>query len=360
MVTMKDVARAAGVSQPAVSYAYNRPDQLSAEVRKRILKVASDLNYPGPDPVGRGLRRGSVGAIGLMITDSLPYAFEDPATVQLLKGIAEIGELSEVMLTLLPLRSAGHAENPADTEARQAKMSGDSLVDGFIVYSLPDQHRAVEAALSRGLPTVIIDAPRVRAAPYVGIRDREAARQTAEHLLGLGHRRIGVLVDRLSPDGKSGLADDVRRRRARDGVARERVIGYQQALGQVGLTWGDVPMVEAGGFDKLATERAVDLLLDGSRDLTAVLASTDVLALQTLRALRARSVRVPAEVSVIGFDDVPDAAGAGLTTMAQPLVEKGRAAARLLLECLRLGKRSSVILPTELKVRTSTAPPSQG
>jgi len=223
MVTMKDVARAAGVSQPAVSYAYNRPDQLSADVRERILQVATDLNYPGPDPVGRGLRRGSVGAIGLMITDSLPYAFDDPATVQLLRGIAEIGELSEVMLTLLPLRSAGDAEDPAAVEARQAKMSGDSLVDGFLVYSLPDRHRAVEAALSRGLPTVIIDAPRVRAGSYLGIRDRQAARHTAEHLLELGHRRIGVLVDRLSPDGRSGLVDAARRGHARDGVARERM-----------------------------------------------------------------------------------------------------------------------------------------
>lgn len=360
MVTMKDVARAAGVSQPAVSYAYNRPDQLSAEVRERILRVASDLNYPGPDPVGRGLRRGSVGAIGLMITDSLPYAFDDPATVQLLRGIAEIGEMAEVMLTLLPLRSAAEAEDPADVEARQAKMSGDSLVDGFIVYSLPDRHRAVEAALARGLPTVIVDAPRVQHGSYLGIRDRLAARQAAEHLLGLGHRRIGVLMDRLSPDGRSGLADDARRRSARDGVARERVIGYQQALRAAGLTWRDIPMVEAGGFDKPATERAVNLLLDNCPGLTAILASTDVLALQTLRELQTRAIRVPDDISVIGFDDVPDAAAAGLTTMAQPLVEKGRAAARLLLASIQQGQPSRLILPTELKVRASTAPPMNG
>ncbi len=357
MVTMKDVARVAGVSQPAVSYAYNRPDQLSADVRERILRVAAELNYPGPNPVGRGLRRGSVGAIGLMITDSLPYAFHDPATIELLRGVAEVGELSEVMLTLLPLRSAAYAEDPAEVETRQAKMSSDSLVDGFLVYSLPDRHSAVEAALNRGLPTVVIDAPRVRAAGYVGIRDRHAARQTAEHLLELGHRRIGVLVDRLSPDGQFGLADDTRRQHARDGVARQRVAGYQQALRANGLTWDDVPMVEAGGFDPLATERAVDLLLDNARELTAVLASTDVLALQTLRALEARSVAVPDQVSVIGFDDIPDAAPAGLTTMAQPLVEKGRVSAQLLLDRIRLDKRSSIILPTELKVRASTASP---
>jgi DNA-binding LacI/PurR family transcriptional regulator len=360
MVTMKDVARAAGVSQPAVSYAYNRPDQLSADLRAHILRVAADLSYPGPDPVGRGLRRGSVGAIGLMITDSLPYAFHDPATVELLRGVAEVGELAEMMLTLLPLRSAGGRENPQDVEAQQAKMSSGSLVDGFLVYSLPDRHSAVEAALHRGLPTVVIDAPRVPDVGYVGIRDRQAARQTAEHLLGLGHRRVGVLVDRLSPDGKSGLVDSARRRQARDGVARERVAGYAQALRAAGLTWRDVPLVEAGGFDPASTERAVDLLLDSRHGLSAILASTDVLALQSLRALRARSVAVPDEVSVIGFDDIPEAVTAGLTTMAQPLVEKGRASAQLLLDRIRLDKRSTVMLPTELKVRASTAPPRSG
>jgi len=93
---------------------------------------------------------------------------------------------------------------------------------------------------------------------------------------------------------------------------RERVIGYQQALRAAGLTWRDIPMVEAGGFDEPATERAVNLLLDNCPGLTAILASTDVLALQTLRELRARAIRVPDDTSVIGFDDVPDAAAAGL------------------------------------------------
>jgi DNA-binding LacI/PurR family transcriptional regulator len=135
------------------------------------------------------------------------------------------------------------------------------------------------------------------------------------------------------------------------------VLGYQQALRTAGLSWRKVPMVEAGGFDQAATQRAVGLLLDESPGLTAIVASTDVLALQALRELSARGIRVPEEVSVVGFDDVPAAAPAGLTTMAQPLVEKGRAAARLLLQGIRGGERSTLILPTELVVRSSTAPP---
>jgi len=100
MPTMHDVAKAAGVSQAAVSYAYNRPHKLSEARRAHILAVAEKLGYAGPNPAGRSLRTGQVGALGLMITDSLPYAFDDPATTELLTGIPEVGELAEVALTL--------------------------------------------------------------------------------------------------------------------------------------------------------------------------------------------------------------------------------------------------------------------
>lgn len=86
MVTMRDVARAAGVSQAAVSYAFSRPEKLSAAQRERVLQIAEELGYTGPHSVGRTLRTGQVGALGLMVTDSLPYAFDDPATAALLRG----------------------------------------------------------------------------------------------------------------------------------------------------------------------------------------------------------------------------------------------------------------------------------
>jgi DNA-binding LacI/PurR family transcriptional regulator len=357
VVTMKDVARAAGVSQPAVSYAYNRPDQISAEVRERILRVAAELNYPGPNPIGRGLRGGTLGAIGLLITDSLPYAFRDPATIEVVRGIAGVGELSDVMLTLLPLRSAAEGEDPTEVEGSQARMALRGLVDGFVVYSLPDHHKAVETALNRQLPTVVIDAPNVPGVSYVGIDDRKSARDAAEHVLGLGHRRVGVLVDRLLPDGHAGLADAKRLRQVRVGVARERLSGYQQAFRSAGLTQKDVPVVETGGFDVAATERALDILLEHQPELTAVVASTDVLALHVLTVLRRRGIAVPEDVSVIGFDDVPAAASRGLTTIAQPHFDKGARSAELLLNTIRTGRHERVILPTSLRERRSTAPP---
>ncbi|KAF0962403.1 HTH-type transcriptional regulator IpsA [Rhodococcus sp. T7] len=134
MTTMHDVARAAGVSQAAVSYAYNQPHKLSAARRAHIFQVAASFGYAGPNPAGRNLRTGQVGALGLMITDSLRYAFDDPTTSQLLKGISEVGELAEVILSLLPCP----LESSRVTEGSGVLVRG--AVDGFLAYAMPEGH----------------------------------------------------------------------------------------------------------------------------------------------------------------------------------------------------------------------------
>lgn len=235
MVTMRDVARAAGVSQAAVSYAFSRPEKLSAAQRERVLQIAEELGYTGPHSVGRTLRTGQVGALGLMVTDSLPYAFDDPATAALLRGIAEVGEVSETALTLLPC--------PLESE-RLTQNSGvllRGLVDGFLAYALPEGHPAVETVLRRRLPVVVIDGPNPGGLPWVGIEDRAAARSAAAHLLALDHRSVGILVDRLVPDGYRGPVTPARQRAARDRVMKERLAGYAAAFRAAGLPWGRSP-----------------------------------------------------------------------------------------------------------------------
>ncbi|MEV6131021.1 LacI family DNA-binding transcriptional regulator [Streptomyces violaceusniger] len=353
VVTMRDVAQVAGVSQAAVSYAYNRPGKLSEAQRERIFQVAEELGYIGPHATGRSLRTGQVGALGLMITDSLPYAFDDPATAALLKGISEVGELSEVALTLLPC--------PLESD-RMAQGSGillRGLVDGFLAYAMPHGHPAVETALRRKLPVVIIDGPNPGGLPRVGIRDREAAREAAEHVLSLGHRSIGILVDRLLPDGYRGPVTPARRRAARDLVMKERLAGYAAAFRSAGVPWSSATIIEAGGFHEAASQSAAASLLD-SEEVTAVLATTDVLAFATIGAARRRGLRIPRDLSVIGFDDLPTAAAAELSTVRQPLVDKGREAARLLLDVIEGEQPREIILPTELVLRATTAPPPGG
>ncbi|WP_433869082.1 LacI family DNA-binding transcriptional regulator [Saccharopolyspora sp. CA-218241] len=350
------MAQVAQVSQATVSYAYTRPEKISSALRDRVLRIADEIGYAGPNPGGQNLRTGHFGALGLMMTDSLALAFDDPATTYLLRGIAEVGELAEVALTLLPFPAADIARSADERDAHAARVALRSAVDGFLAYAMPDRHPALDAVRRRGAQMVVIDSPLLPGVPSVGIRDRRGAEQAARHLLELGHRRIGVLVDRLAPDGRRGVVPRGRFRRIRDRVARERIGGYRSAFAAHGLDFGRTTVVEAGGFNRALSLRAARTLLDEG-GFTAVLASTDVLALAALDVLAERGARVPEDISVSGFDDLPAAATAGLTTVSQPLVEKGRRAADMLVEVMRGGVGKRLLLPTELVARDSTAPP---
>ncbi len=354
-VSMKDVALAAGVSQPAVSYAYNKPSEISDAQREHILGVAKRLGYPGPNVRGRSLRSGRVGAIGLMIMDELPYAFTDPSTVALLRGIAEINEQSNVALSLFPLQKS-IANDPASGTSLAVR----GFVDGLIVHSLPDHYPGIEVAIRQGIPLVVVDAPLIEGTPFVGIDDFEAGRAQMRHLVEQGHRGIGIVVERLRPDGVRGEVSARRLARSTERVVSARLKGYLSVLEDVGLGFGEVAIVEAGGFDEAAADWAAAQLL-ARPGLSAIATTSDVMALAVLKAARESGIAVPSALSVIGFDDIPEAAGAGLTTIRQPLIDKGREAARILDALLGAAPGEQqverTIFPTECIVRATTAPP---
>jgi DNA-binding LacI/PurR family transcriptional regulator len=347
---LKDVAAELGVSAATVSNAYNRPDQLSPALRERVFEAARRLGYTGPDALARGLRRGRAGAVGILYEDRLSYAFADPAAVLFLQGVSVATE--EVGLGLLLLSGAPGEER--DSEA----VSG-AVVDGFVIYSMPEGDPLVEAALGRRLPAVIVDQPRVGGVPFVGIDDQGAAGSAAEHLLVLGHRRFGVVTFCITPGAAGGIADLNRQRAATYPVTRARLRGYAGAIEGAGLSWADVPVHE--NFENAPEEgrKAAEALLSRDPRPTAILAISDQLALGVVEAARERGLRVPEDLSVVGFDDVPEAARSNppLTTVHQPHVEKGLMAGRLLVAQLRGGETagSPALLPTSLIVRGSTA-----
>ena len=347
--TLQTIADRLGVSRTTVSNAYSRPDQLNPALRERILAVAKEIGYAGPDPAARTLCRGRSGAIGVLFTEKLPFAFTDPAAVLFLQGVADATCEAGVGLLILPAPvQAG--TNPAAVRA--------AVVDAFLVYSVMDDDPALAAILERRLPLVIVDAPRCDGVPFVGIDDRAAARAAARHLVDLGHRRIAILTDRIDRDFQTGHADPERQRRTKDATQRARLAGYADALREVGLPWEEVRVEECAGNTVEAGCRGAALLLDRSPRPTAILAITDLLALGALAAARERGVRVPDALSIAGFDDLPVAAAATppLTTVRQPLLEKGRRAGRLLIDPPPGNGPAEVILPTELVVRASTGP----
>ena len=176
--TLQTIADEVGVSRTTVSNAYNRPEELTDELRLQILEVAARLGYPGPDPAARRLRMGRTSTVGVVFTKHVAEALFDPTAVVLMRGIATACETTSLALTLLP----GDGPN-AEELIRNA------AVDGFIVYSVPATAPGIEAVRRRRLPTVTVDEPRfdLPGAGYVTVTDAQGARAAADHLLDLGH-----------------------------------------------------------------------------------------------------------------------------------------------------------------------------
>ncbi|MEU6208029.1 LacI family DNA-binding transcriptional regulator [Micromonospora musae] len=345
--TLQAVADAVGVSRSTVSNAYARPDQLSAALRRRILETAKVIGYPGPNPTARSLRRGFVGAIGVLFTSRLSYAFTDPFAVRFLAGVSEAAERHGVSLLLVPI--------PSDLEDARRAVENAS-VDSFCVYCVGDEAWALDAINARGLPFVTT-APRDDAGPddrYVGIDERAAARGVAAHVASLGHRRVALLGDAVLPDAPPGPLRLSGVDQVPHPTTRGRLAGFADAFAEVGVAWSELTVLSAAGNDRRAAAAAVAGLFDRPDPPTAVLACTDVLALGVLDALGEHADRP--DVSVTGFDDIAEAAAVGLTTVRQPAEEKGRISAELLLDPPADPTAGHVLLPTALVVRTSTRP----
>jgi DNA-binding LacI/PurR family transcriptional regulator len=346
--TLASLAAELGISRTTVSNAYNRPDQLSPQLRQRILEAARRLGYAGPDPVARSLRTRKAGAIGLIFTEGLSYAFRDPAAVAFLEGLGLACEAGGTGLLMVPAA-------PGDSTG--ALVYG-AAVDGFVVYSMPAGDPHVAAVLERPVPSVVVDQPvGLSGVDFVGLDDRAAAAELGRHLGELGHRRVGVVANRLGTDRNDGPADVARQERSPYPVVKARLNGLADGLGEFGVDWATVPVEERFDNSSAAGEAAATAILERHPELTALACSTDVFALATLAAAGRRGMRAPRDLSVTGFDDVPEAAAASLTTVHQPMLDKGRVAGQFLLD---EGERSSarrLLLPTQLVIRNSTGKP---
>jgi DNA-binding LacI/PurR family transcriptional regulator len=341
--TLQDVAKRAGVSRSSASYVYTQPGRVSDELRARVLAAAAELRYAGPDPLASSLRRGRTGALGVLFTESLAFAFADPAAVLFLQGVAGAGQRADTALTLLPVPPAF---DPALAAIRN------SVVDGVIVYSLPDGHPALQAVAERRLPTVLVDMPPAAGSASLLIDDEGGAYAVAAHVLARGHRRVGLLADRLAADDVRGFADERRRAGMTFPVSRWRLAGYERALREHRM--GAVPLYEAAGNTVQDGATGARELLALEPRPTAILAMTDQLARGVLLAAAEAGLAVPGELAVAGFDDLPEAAltAPPLTTVHQDHVGKGAKAAQLLLDGVVPPK--PVILRTRLVVREST------
>jgi DNA-binding LacI/PurR family transcriptional regulator len=338
--TLATVAEAVGVSRMTVSNAFNRPDQLSPDLRERVLAAARELGYAGPDPVARTLSRGRTGSVGLVTDYPLTTAFTDPATIQFVHGVASGCEERAMGLSLVPRIAGG------DAALVQA-----ALVDGFVLYCVLEGDPRLAAVRERRQPYVFVDHQPDPGGRAVNIDDRGGARAVAEHLVALGHRRFGVALGYESSAANAAEALAT----APYHVVVERLAGWRDALEPAGVDFAAVPVGTGPEEDRSTGRVAGGRLLDRADRPTAILALTDQVALGILDAAAERGIQVPGELSVTGFDDVPEAALSTptLTTVRQSHTLKGSTAVRLLLDA---DAPDTVLLPIELVPRGSTAP----
>lgn len=342
-VTLQSIADTVGVSRMTVSNAFSRPDQLSKDLRERILATAADLGYSGPDPAARALARGRTGSVGMLLDGRVSAAFTDTGSVELLGSVADELSLRGLALTLLT--------PPLDDAFLPAR---DVAVDGALVYSCNPETGGMDWLVRRKIPMVTIDEVAYPGAGSVNIDDRDGARAAAQHLLDLGHRRIGIIgtQDAETP----GPPDDLSTA-SQNYSAAERMAGWREVIDAAGaesvarvVPKGELRMVPS------AQEIALDLLDHG---VTAILCFADMFTPGVYRAAAARGLSVPGDLSVVGFDDDLLAATMEppLTTVRQDVPAKGRAAVASLAEMMAGRTPAPVLQSTELVVRGSTAPP---
>ena len=333
--TINDIAREAGVSKTAVSFAFNDPSQLAATTVEHIHAVAERLGY-SPDPIARSMTTRRTNALGLLLPQDIATAMSNPFYAQLMRGIGTVCTTADMTLMIVPpLRGSSLKAIPLAT------------VDGFIVVGLEVDRGEVLMLRRRQMPFVIVDSVAPEDIPSVNVDDRSGAHAAMRYVLAQGHRRIGVVC----------IASGKSERRDYTGTLGERFRGYCAALSEVGISPDDpqVQFIEAASSREGGHEAFTELWAQAQQP-TAIVAMSDVLAFGILDAARERGLHLPEQLSVVGFDDLPEArlTQPALTTVRQPVEEKGQIAAEMLVAALTEPIAAAHhLLPTELVVRES-------
>jgi DNA-binding LacI/PurR family transcriptional regulator len=334
VVTIADVAAHAGVGAGTVSRVLNQSPRVSETTRARVLAAIAALDYR-PNPMAQGLSRGRCRTLGVVV----PF-FTHASAVERLRGVVAALDGSSYDLVLFNVESPLHRDEHFATLTRRDR------ADGLLVMSLPPPPSSLERLASAGVPTVLLDT-QGEGVPCVVTDDVEGGRLATRHLLDLGHRRIAFLGD--DPANPLGFTSS---------TCREQ--GFRETMAAAGVDVGADDILHGPHVRAVARDLAIDVL-SGPEPPTAVFAASDTQALGVLEAAREVGLGVPADLSVVGFDDVEVSSYAGLTTVRQPLYASGRLAAELLLESLAAEEPHGGAvhaLDLDLVVRNTTGPPN--
>jgi LacI family transcriptional regulator len=331
--TLEEIAKLAGVSRSTVSRVVNDHPNVRAEVRERVWEVIHEAGYQ-PHAAARSLVTRRSRIVGVIIPEAVTTLFTDPFFSHLLCGVTQTcnSKRYDLMLSLF--------NHPAGQKEMYRRVVRGGHLDGVVVASARADDPLIARLLEDGVPFVMVGRHPDERVHYVEMDNVAAARMAVEHLIRQGHRRIATITGPLNMTS-----------------GEDRLAGYRQALEAHRLPVEDDLIVE-GDFTEAGAIAAARRLL--SRSVTAIFAASDIMAVGALKVLREADTRVPQDVALVGFDDVPLAAAVepALTTVHQPIEQMGSMAADLLLSLLEnppdgQAPAHRIILPGKLVVRGS-------
>ncbi|MFB9535986.1 MULTISPECIES: LacI family DNA-binding transcriptional regulator [Streptomyces] len=326
--TLDEVAERAGVSRSVASRALNNAPHVSRAKREAVERAVRQLGYV-PNPTARALATRQTGAAALVVSGEDPSIFADPFFAQVIVGASTA--LEEADLHLMLCLAASDRGRKRVEELFRSKGA-----DGVMLMALREDDPLAGMAEEAEMPVVFGGRP-VGSAPrwYVDVDNVGGAREATEYLLARGRTRVAAICGRLDT-----------------GAGRARYRGYRDALLAAGLA--PLPPQE-GDFTEPSGAAAMAVLLANHPDLDGVFAANDNMGAGALRTLRAAGRAVPADVAVVGFDDltVAQVADPPLTTVHQPITALGREMARMLVTLINGHDPTPLILPTRLVTRSS-------
>ena len=390
--TLAKVAEHAGVSVSTASLAFSGAGPITPETRDRVLAAARELGYSGPNPLGRQLRSGRSGIIGVVIGDHAGRAFRDPVSVQVLDGLMQVLGEQGLGVLLVPGLSARASEPGADpagpdvpavaddgddrsrevpgvpgaadvlgTPAKPALAPVDPLVESaamdvaVLVWGVLHDDLNLAALQRRGTPVVVGEGYQVEGAPLVRVDDREGTAEALRHLLELGHTRLAEITLPLGRGERSGPIDATRLGLVERTPAANRLAGVRDVVEPV-IAWETPASLVEHGRD--AATAILGEWVPASERPTAIFAHSDLLAAGAVIAARELGLRVPEDVSIAGFDglDLPWLSPDVLTSVHQPLRDKGEALGRAVIGLLAGDEPQVATLPAHLVPGTTTGP----
>ncbi|MGF2949429.1 LacI family DNA-binding transcriptional regulator [Microbacterium alcoholitolerans] len=347
--TIADVARAAGVSTSTASVAFSGKVNVADATRERVLAAAAELGYTGPDPRAASLRTGRSGIVGVVLSGELRHAFLDPVTTVMMDGLTDA--LADDSSGLLLLRD--------DTREDEAPQIVEAPVDAVVLIGCSARIRpAVDLVRQRGLPVVVIEGDAGDDIPQVSLNNREASAEIARHVFQLGHVNVGVVTLPLDTVRERAPLTPERVTAGTVDVTLDRLAGFREVYPQAPGFTAAGSLVDEG----IAIARMLLADADGALRAerpTAIVAQSDLLAVGVIRAAEELGLRVPEDLTVVGFDGIA-ADGLGsqrLTTIVQPALQKGRAAGEQISRMLAGEPGESVHFTCVLREGETTAPP---